>query len=201
MKTPLTVENIKYICRFMLNVRWGPSFIGSNDQSSILRILSKCESKLEIMYLLGIGYYLHIVGQENGTSDDFPWWRSYKGFSDKQEDIEGIWFLAPWSGFRNGGPSAMLVVPQYLSPHKPIHHDFGIFMSGNDGLSGSPWHLFSAVEIEGYAIHKKRRAADQLRYSELPYKLFSLQEELTEPLTWFRAIDDFLQDQTERMEA
>lgn len=74
----LTAESVKYILRHMMNTDWQPSFIEiptwesrkswEADQKKILQILGQCQSKLEVMYFLGIGYYLHKMALETAQA-------------------------------------------------------------------------------------------------------------------------------------
>src|SRR6266536_2051960 len=122
MMKPLTVKDVEYICRSMMGVNWLHSFIEfplylslsrcEANQAKILRILSKCESKLEVMYVLGIGYYLHCNGVRGSTSEDYP------GFDPgTHQGLEGIHISEPFCGGKYGnGLSSLLVIPQYPSP-------------------------------------------------------------------------------------
>lgn len=197
MIKPLTVADIKYICKHMMGVDWLPSFIEipsylnntdnrkrwEEQQTKILRILSKCQSKLEVMYFLGIGYYLHGNGVNNSTSDDYP-----PHWPDSVNGQEGIHISEPFCGGRYGnGQSSLLVVPQYQSPEKPIHHDFGLFAGESNG--GGPWHFYRVVEVEGYGVHKQRREADLKRYEGLSYPVITLYEESMHPQDWYAVLD------------
>jgi len=166
----------------MMDIDWIPTFIGdSRIDKSILRILSKCESKLEIMFFLGIAYYLHC----NYEEVDYPYFNI-----DTVEGQEGIHISEPYAGGRDGnGLSSLLVVPQYRSSEKPIRHDFGFFYGESN--AGGPWHFYVAVEIEGYGVHRSRRELDKARYRGLSYKVIPVYEEITEPHNWYSIIEDF----------
>lgn len=194
MPKNITAEDIKYICRYMLRVDWMPSFIEIPhhldskrvwrekwllEQRQILNMLGRCQSKLELMYFLGIGYYLY----KNAHIDDYP-----SFWPDNTESQDGVRISEPFVGGCEGnGFSSMLVIPQYQSPEKPIHHDFGIFVGESNG--GAPWHFHAAVEVEGYGVHRQRRKQDKSRYSNLSYKVISVYEETTNPLDWYQIFD------------
>lgn len=159
---PLSEGDIKYICRSMMGVDWTPSFLRGGKVQQILKILSKCQSKLEVMYFLGMLYYLHSNGYQNGKgqkSEDYP-----LCWSDTYYQHEGLWISESACGGRWGnGFSNVFVVPQYPSPHNEyIHHDFGFFAS--DSNDSSDFSFLAAIEIEGYAIHRQQRKADEERY-------------------------------------
>jgi hypothetical protein len=220
MKTKeLTVTDIKYICRHMMGVDWIPSFIDipphlnegkwlknwQHSQSAILDILSTCQSKLEVMYFLGIGYWLNknlTNASPDGLYSDYPsFYADYPGMaytpSNNRDGQKGIHISEPWHGYSCGnGPSAILVIPQWKSPDKDIHHDFGIFTASDNG-GGPPWYFHAAIEIEGYAVHKQRRAADASRYTNLSYIVTSVREELTHSTDWFRALEEYGPDSYE----
>jgi|SRR5579875_1846381 len=193
MLKSLTPTDIKYICRSMLGVDWLPSFIdiptwvnqkrAMQEQEAILQILSKCDSKLEVMYFLGMAYYLHGNGVRNSTSEEYP-----NLWPDKHESQLGIHVSEPFCGGRYGnGFSSLLVIPQWQSPEKPIHHDFGFFSGASNG--GGPWGLYAAVEIEGYAVHKQQRQKDETRYAGLSYPVISLYEKQNQPHDWYKVFD------------
>lgn len=170
----ITDDDIRYICQHMMGVNWLPSY-----DRDVLRILGQCQSKLEIMYFLGIPYYL----SRNLGSPEYPhlWVTEHEG-------VKGIFVEEPFAGGRWGnGFSALLVIPQYQSPNKLIHHDFGLFISGDNG--GGNWDLYAAVEIEGYGVHRDRRKQDDSRYKGLPYKVIRVFEETTNPLDWYQIFD------------
>src|SRR5450755_169951 len=203
MNNQLTVNDIKYICRHMMGVDWVPSFIDipphlnegtwlknwTRQQEEILRILSTCQSKLEIMYFLGIVYWLYKNASKRwGMDNDYP--SFYTSSHTIHDGQRGIHIGEPWHGYScECGPSAMLIIPQWKSPDKEIHHDLGIFTASDNG-GGPPWHFYAAVEIEGYGVHKVRRHADKSRYANLSYIVTSVREELTQPTDWFRALED-----------
>ncbi len=191
----LTGADITYICRSMMGVDWLPSFIDIPswvnhqrslvEQEGILRTLSLCQSKLEVMYFLGIGYYLHANATRwGGVSEDYP-----PFYPAEYEGQRGVGIAEPFVGGRWGnGFSSLLVIPQYHSPEKPIHHDFGFFTAPDNG-GGPPWYFHAAIEIEGYGVHKQRRAKDEARYAGLSYKVISVYEEMTSPLNWYELFD------------
>jgi hypothetical protein len=177
---------IDYICKHMLGTEWRP-----NIDQEVLHVLDKCQSKLEIMYLLGAAYFIDQIGQESGHGWDENIPLRLGSINYEGNFYEGIWFLEPWSGWYLAdvpvwaGPSALMFVPQ-LEFGENIHHDFGVFY-GND--NGSPiWDLEFVVEIDGYGIHKDRRKKDFYRDSIVPYRVIRLYEETHNPLNWFEQI-------------
>jgi hypothetical protein len=183
MQQPLTPQDIRYICKYMMNIEWLPSFLLDRQCSDVLRILSICQSKLEIMYFLGIGYYLNKNWSKGKIDYEYPWF-----YPESHQELEGIHISEPFvGGTYDHGLSSLLVIPQYPSPEKPIYHDFAFFSGEHNG--GGPWHFYWAIEIEGYGIHKQRRAQDEKRYEGLSYPVIRVYEETISPLEWYAIFD------------
>jgi hypothetical protein len=179
-------NQVEYLCEYMLDVRWRPDM-----DDAALAVLDLCQSKLEIMYLLGAAYFI----QHNGWwSKNLPLRRATVTYHDAP--YSGIWFVEPWWGWVQDvelwpGPSAMLFVPQLAygdlrTGEKAIHHDFGVFYG--DDQEPPHWTLQFALEIDGYGPHKDRRPQDAYRDNLLPYPVVRLYEEADSPLTWFERI-------------
>src|SRR5260370_3423680 len=170
----LTDDDIRYICHQMMGVDWEPMY-----EQAVLSVLDQCQSKLEVMYLLGIAYYL----SNNRGDPEYPMLRV-----GEHGNTLGVQIDEPFAGgrYRNGF-SSLLVVPQYQSPDRPIHHDFGFFISTDNG--GGDWRLYAAVEIEGYGVHKGRGKLDDARYKGLPYTVIRVFEETSNPQDWYRTFD------------
>lgn len=167
-----------------MGVDWTPSFLGDRK---VQQILSRCQSKLEVIYFLGLLYYLHFNGHQNGKGrmrQDYP-----LCWADTFDLHEGLWISEPsYGGYWGNGFSALFVVPQYPSPDKNyIHHDFGFFASNSKG--GSNLRFLAAIEIEGYAVHRQQRKADEERYTDLSYRVIQVFEEISEPLYWYAIFD------------
>jgi hypothetical protein len=182
--TPITQQQLQYICRQMLHVDWSPKL---SEQA--LNILSRCDSRLEQMFILGALHYIERTGRHADGPDVLTIRTSDVKFND--EKYVGLWVQEPWFGWYRegrvwGGPSALLMVPQLRSPSKDIRHDFGLFY-GDD--NGSPkWTFRHAVEVDGYAVHEARREKDELRDSDLSYSVLRFHEEQDKPLEWFRQV-------------
>ncbi len=176
----VTTRQVDYICKQMMGLNWTPSL-----NEAALFVLESCESKLEIMYLLGVGYHLYRY-QRSIYNESYP----YVYTSQLKNGQYGLWFLEPWFGFCpycGNGPSALMLVPQYQSPEKPIRHDFGLF-TANDNGANDGWNLECAIEIDGYGIHKNRRYADKQRSLGLSYPVHHIFEETDPPHDWFKEI-------------
>jgi len=175
-------RDVQYICKEMLQIDWDPKL----DPDAI-DVLSQCDSKLEVMYLLGACDFIRRQSEFQpmlSTSMVNIYGKSYKG----------IWYLEPWLGWylddipdgKQGGPSALLLVPQFKSPDKEITHDLALFY-GDD--NGSPtWSLRHLIEIDGYGVHRNRRGKDLVRDRSLSYSVHRFYEETDKPLEWFRKI-------------
>ena len=164
-------NQVRYICEQMMGVHWVP-----NISSEVFDVVRKCDSKLELMYLLGVGFHIYENALKHGNGhDEYP--AIMKGeLSDGQD---GVWFVEPWFGYCpacGNGPSALMFVPQYKSPEKDIHHDFGVFTAGDNGAH-SGWNFQYAVEIDGYGVHKDRRKSDEFRDRGLSYPIYRYYEE------------------------
>src|SRR5439155_9371796 len=83
------------------------------EQEEILQTLSLCQSKLEVMYFLGIGYYLCAnATRRGGVSEDYPHF-----YPAEYQGQRGVGISEPFVGGRWGnGFSSLLVIPQYHSP-------------------------------------------------------------------------------------
>lgn len=175
-------RDIEYTCKQMLNIEWVPKL-----SLECLEIISRCDSKLEQMFILGACDFIRRRCETPPTlSNSIVQLNGHK--------YSGIWFLEPWFGWRlddlppekQSGPSALMFVPQFKSPEKEITHDLAIFY-GDD--NGSPtWKLKHVVEIDGYGVHQDRRDKDALRDDGLSYKIHRLYEETDKPLEWFKRI-------------
>ncbi|MFD1214972.1 hypothetical protein [Microbulbifer celer] len=178
----MKINDVKYICRDLLKIDWIPE-LGPDA----LEVLSRCDSKLEMMYLLGACDFIRRQSEFQPTFTT-----SVVNLYGKS--YEGIWFFEPWFGWylddisddRQGGPSALLFVPQFKSPEKEITHDLALFY-GDD--NGSPtWSLKHLIEIDGYGVHSSRRDKDSMRDNGLSYTVHRFYEETDDPLDWFRKI-------------
>lgn len=175
-------QDIEYICTNLLKTGWVPKL-----DSDVLRVLEKCDSKLEVMFILGACDFIN-------QQSDGDHWITTSTVRENGNTYEGIWYIEPWMGWyldelpqeRQGGPSALLFVPQYESPEKGITHDIALFY-GYD--NGSPeWELKHVIEIDGYGVHKERRFKDNLRDNGLSYPVKRFYEETNNPNDWFREI-------------
>lgn len=175
-------QDIFYICRNMLHIAQPPLL-----DSRVLEVLGRCDSKLEVMFILGAWDFIRQrcpCTPNISTSTVRIGARAYRG----------VWFWEPWFAWdldelpenKRGGPSAILLVPQFESSEKKITHDLALFY-GDD--NGSPkWTLKHVVEIDGYGVHKERREKDEVRDIGLSYKVHRFYEETDKPLDWFRKI-------------
>lgn len=164
----------------MLDVYWIPEIT-----EEALKVLDICHSKLEIMFLLGVAYFIEDVAKEGmgpyfqvpmvGTKIDY-----------KSKAYPGIHFLEPWHGWGGCGPSALAFVPQ-LEFSNALHHDFGVFTANNNS-GGPPWFFKCAVEVDGFGAHKDSRGKDKYRDNLVDYKVYRLFEEHDNPLNWFNYI-------------
>ena len=155
--------NLKYICNELLEVEWEP-IIATND----LRILDKCGSKLECMFLLGAFHFLEEVCRKSNSMaiGEYAINKSEAIYNDSS--VEGFCFYGVWPLWfeilgEDVGPQSVLFVPQ-LPFANDYHHDFGIFY-GDKNCAPEKWSLRYAVEIDGYKVHKDRRGKDKYRDS------------------------------------
>lgn len=169
-------------------IDWEP-----NIDNEALRIIDKCGSTTEKVYLLGAAYFIEHIGKGAGTvwiGDGLP----ITGCNIEHNGIlyEAIWFICPWSGWYlpDGlwcGPSACAFVPQLVFPNINYHHDFGLFYGGSDG-GGTPWHFKCAIEIDPETTHRDRRDKDTYRDRIVDYDVIRIYDEIHDYLSWFEVI-------------
>lgn len=179
-------NNISYICNKLLEIDWIPKI-----QENAMYILDKCDTKLEIMFLLGAFYFLEKASQKaNNTSvGEYP--VDICSVYHLNEKYEGYCFREVWPLWyaeigEDCGPQSILFVPQVKFADN-YHHDFGIFY-GNENYSSDSWHLKYGVEVDGYNSHKDRRKKDVYRDTLVGHAVIRLLEEIHNPLKWFRII-------------
>ncbi len=188
MEKPVTSGDIEYICRYMLNIDWRP-YLKRPDE--VLSILTRCQSKLEIMCILGMGYYFYKKAREFNPYNSFNNYPLITAATFKKQ--QGIDISSVFLGHEDDwyGPFSVFILPQFPSPQKPIHHDLGLYFEYDDGRMKHSWLEFiCAVEIEGYGVHRNRREKDKLRLSGLSYPVIRVYEEQTEPHNWFKLLED-----------
>lgn len=178
--------NLEYICNKLLEISWMPSL-----STSAMKLLDKCDSQLERMFLVGALYYLHQAAEKSSHmfADEFFKIDTHSIIFNS-EKIKGLYIYEAWplwyacSG-TDCGPKSVLIVPQ-MSFATKYHHDFGLLY----GTYGRPetFYLKYAVEIDGYQVHKSNRQNDAHRDSLVNYPVIRLQEELHSPLQWFQQI-------------
>src|SRR5438105_15875000 len=113
MNKPVTLRDIEYICRDMLGVDWRPYL---SNREGALNVLSRCQSKLEIMCLLGIGYYLLDQAKKFNPYHAF---RNYPVFTTGTfKGQQGISINSVYLGCENDwdGPFSIFILPQFPSP-------------------------------------------------------------------------------------
>jgi hypothetical protein len=196
----MNIDKIKYICTKMLEVDWCPKL----DRKS-MKILDKCDSLLEVMYLFGAVYFLESICQREGNVAVGEYSIETGSVIHRGKELEGIFFHGVWPLWisevgTDCGPQSILFVPQVrFGPD--FHHDYGIFYGDKYG-STDKWVFKYGVEVDGYVIHKKRRDKDKYRDTIVDYPVIRLLEETQNPLKWFRLVmesdDDHLNEQIEK---
>jgi hypothetical protein len=188
MEKPVTLGEIEYICRYMLGLDWRP-YLRRTDE--VLSILSRCQSKLEIMCILGMGYYFYKEARKFNpyySFDKYPLFTTGILKGQQGIDISSVFLGYEYDWY---GPFSVFIIPQFPSPQKPIHHDLGLYFEYDDGRMKHSWLEFiCAVEIDGYGVHRKRRQEDERRLSGLPYPIIRVYEEQTEPHNWLKLLAD-----------
>lgn len=183
-RPPVTAKTIQYICHDMLGLDdWTPELA---DHPDTWEVLNKCQSLLEVAYLVGAHHFMTRTADEMVLPASFG-----TVLAVNDSCYRAVWFMEPWYGFgMKGGPSAMALIPQYPVGRYAV--DFAVAV-GDD--NGSPrWSIQSLVEINGYAVHRARRNADERRahaiekISSVPVLQFF--EETDNPLTWFKVVID-----------
>lgn len=179
-------KKLDYICRMLLEVDWVPELT-----AEAMRLLDKCDSTLEPMYLLGAIYFLEQTcrSASNGAFGDWPLKSSYAKHED--ETVAGVYGYGVWPSWihqvgSDCGPQSIMIAPQ-VKFAKKFHHDFGIFY-GNKYGDPQSWKLKYGVEVDGYTHHKNSRKNDKYRDSLVAYPVIRLLEEMNNPLTWFELV-------------
>lgn len=180
----MKMSQVKYIVTEILGITdWTPEI---NDKA--LKNLDICQSKLEIAFLFGAVYRMWSNAQKI-QADIGPIW------GKDVHDYPAIWIVEPWSGYYTHmctGPSGLAFIPQYKAGD--ITADFAIAECGDNGGAQSDWDKpYAVVEIDGYAVHKKRREKDEWRekfFAQHGYKVFHLYEEEDNPILWFDKVID-----------
>lgn len=181
-------SHINNLIKKVLEIDWEPDI--SDDA---LRIIDKCGSTTEQLYLLGAAYYIEQTRDKyKGDCSGQP--LPIISCAIKHNDIsyEGIWFVCPWEGWLSGigaGPTACALVLQLKFPNVNYHHDFGLFYGESDG-GGAPWHFKCAIEIDPTATHSDRRDKDAYRDSIVDYDVLRVYDEIHDYLSWFQLIID-----------
>lgn len=154
----------------------------SSDAIDLLDIA--CQSKQEIMYLLGAGYYYfneHL--EKNKDKTEFIYSDSLYYESNKYNTIR---FFDPFT-FSKSSISALSFVPQFPFSHNS-HHDFGVFYSCDHSCSQYDWKLLCAVEVDIHPKHYFEPEIDNYRDSRVSYEVIRLTEE-ADPLNWAYKIE------------
>jgi hypothetical protein len=154
-------------------------------------IAEKCESRLEIAWLLGA----FIEHRDANEDADFLVVSTPMGTGFLLEDVQGF------SDFGRGG---VVIVPQWKSPERSIRHDFLIWLYGrgysiaisngwmelpHDHSDFGDW--FFAVDLDGYNVHIDRRMEDARRIEGLSYPVYRVSELSSRHDSWFhQAIND-----------
>ncbi len=115
---------------------------------------SKCDSKLEILF----GLSLLRAHSQNGFNSN--------GYIDGWVSIDAnaVCLMEPFSA----SPSSNGVSVAYLTcqeKHEGRVWDFGLYCGDNNGSAFSECLLSAVIDIDGYSVHRSRRAND-LRKSE-----------------------------------
>lgn len=142
------------------------------------------------MYILGACHFIEKIGLESNGYEPIQLWAS--SVSIDNENYQGNWVLEPWDGWHldelpkelQSSPSALLFVPQYKSPEKPITHNLALFYGDDNG--SATWSRKHVIEIDGYGVHKERRDKDTSRDNELSYSVLRFYEEIDSPTERFK---------------
>lgn len=184
----ISKSNIKQLIKTAFKVDWEPDI--SDDA---IRILNKCDSTTEQLYLLGAAYYIEQTRDKyHGECSGQPLPIVGCVITHNNITYEGIWFVCPWGGWLSsmgGGPTACALVPQLQFPNVNYHHDFGLFYGESDG-GGAPWHFQCAVEIDPEATHEDRRDKDEYRDKIVDYDVVRVCDEVHDFSSWFKLIVD-----------
>ena len=133
-------------------------------------LLGACGSKLEQMCLLG---FIHAMDQQRHRAGLPP--QIVISFGS------GMWSMRePWDAFPDRcGPGRLWIEPQAKRGERTV--DFLFWIDAEPAL---------VVEIDGYAHHRKRRAADRYRDMSDSLPTVRVLEETDPPLEWgYRLLD------------
>jgi hypothetical protein len=181
---------IKYICKQMMGTDWLPKL--SDD---VLLVIGKCDSKLEVMYLLGAIKQLDDLFGVNriaycslGVSQD---WDNIAILLNNCYGTITVFDDNGKNEYVRIDCDCVIFRPQQ-SDTGGIHRDFGIYTAclyhqDGDVFSSYDYEVLMrilSVEIDGYATHKNRRLLDVARDSNPTYKVIRLFEESSKPDDW-----------------
>ena len=83
-------------------------------------------------------------------------------------------------------PTSLAIVPQIKFGTK-LHHDFGIFTSGEKKPHTDEWSFELAVEIDYHPSHEWNPGVDKFRDSLVNYKVIRIMQQ-DDPLLWFSKV-------------
>jgi len=159
---------------------WRPNF--SREVEAIMKF---CQSRAEKQYLLGATYF--VDSTDDGRSKN-TWIKSsqvkYHNFN-----YDGLVFECIFNSWDMSGeysPTSLAIVPQIKFGDK-LHHDFGIFCSGEKTPNIDEWDFELAVEIDYHPSHEWNPGDDKFRDSLVSYKVIRILRD-DKPLEWFSKI-------------
>lgn len=148
--------NVAYLALLMDLPGWGP-------KAESLDHLDACDSKLEQMAALGLLYYAEVAWATIGYGMPPAW-----------ESSRGVEFVDPWMMFPDQiGPGEMWIRPQVEVDG--LTRDFVVGYDCGDRV---------IVEVDGYAIHRRRRRSDWMRDVNASAPTLRFAEELEHPVEW-----------------
>lgn len=187
----VTEREIESLCRKM-GVQGTPGFMWSGQAKEICEVLSLCDSYLEVKAFLGACHYIQ--------GERFLKRTTVRYYATRFIDIGGcIVIVNSESWMKSGyGYYNIIIAPQFkvYKDHNYVErevigltHDFGILVPKIITRPHDRHFMLCAVEVDGYAVHQKRRAQDALRDRGLSYPVIRVLEEEDMLLSWFRFLD------------
>ncbi len=142
----------------------------------------------EVKYMLGAAYYLDHLEWSYDKANGIRLYKAEVLYNEKK--YNGIGFWQPYSYWGGGiEPSAMAFVPQLVFAQN-LHHDFGVFFSGERDPKPTDWGFELAVEVDIFYTHQIFPGRDMNRDLLVNYPVLRLHPntEGCEPLKWFRKV-------------
>lgn len=187
----MDLSNVNYICKYMLNTDW--KLKESDIEPKALDVFDKCQSKLEIMFLLGMLRTIKTLIAKSFSVANGYGILQHGSIQYAEQTLDGIWIRSAYDAWQEVGlttdASSLMIIPQFpFGDRLQYRHDFVVIYGNNDSTQPNIQEdgIEFAIEVDGYHTHKDRKEMDWIKDLICPYPVVRLREEVHQPLTWFR---------------